>query len=382
MIEVKIAVLLPDNRDEFHDWENPMPWFGTAPTALLEGFAQIPEYEVHVVCCLHRPLPAPENLAPNIFYHSLVVPKWGWRFAYAGCVWKLRRKLRELRPDLVHGQGTERYCALGAVFSGLPNLITLHGNMRAVRKAVKAKLFSFYGLSALLETIALRFSDGLVCLTNYTKQQAGNLPRKTWIVPNAVDSSFFAIRREAVPKPLLLCVADAAVYKNQTRLIMSLDDLAAAHSFTLLLVGKGFSETPYGAEVLRLCRGRTWCEYAGMFDQAGLKGLLGRATALVLPSLEDNCPMAILEAMAAGVPVAASEIGGIPDLIENGVSGMLFAPLDPASMREGVETVLLKPEKAKAMSELALERARERFHPIAVARRHLEIYRELIQSLS
>src|SRR5215218_1124616 len=112
VVSVKIAIVVTDNRDEFRDYSNAKPYFGPAPAALLEGFAQCPEVEIHLVCCLHRPLPAPGKLASNIWYHSVVVPRWGWRFLYVGCVWQLRRKLRKIRPDIVHGQGTERYCAL------------------------------------------------------------------------------------------------------------------------------------------------------------------------------------------------------------------------------------------------------------------------------
>ena len=88
--------------------------------------------------------------------------------------------------------------------------------------------------------------------------------------------------------------------------------------------------------------------------------------------------MVILEAMAAGVPVAASAIGGIPDLIQHGVTGLLFDPLDEAAIREQIELLLRDPESAGRMSTAALERARACFLPEAVARRHLDIYRELL----
>ena len=371
-------MLIPDNRDEFKNYSDSQPRFGPAPTALLEGFVQIPECEIHVVCCVHRPIEAPEKLADNIWYHQIHVAKWGWRLAYLGCVWKLRRKLRSLRPDIVHGQGTERYCALSAAFCGLHNLVTVHGNMRAVSKALRARLFSISWLTARLETVALAKTEGMICLTSYAKRQAGNLSPRTWIVPNAVDSTFFAVERQPATTPVILCAAHAAAYKNQVRLIKALDPLARVHPITLLLAGKVSPDDAYGAEILQLCRERSWCRHEGLLNTDELKQLLGRATALVLPSLEDNCPMAILEAMAAGVPVAASQIGGIPDLIENGVNGVLFDPNDDASIRNGVDLLLRDPAAATKMSQVARERARVRFSPAAVARRHLEIYQELL----
>ena len=379
-MRVKVALLIPDNRDEFKNYAELQPRFGPAPTALLEGFARIPECEIHVVCCVHQPMAAPEKLADKIWYHQLLVPKWGWRLGYLGCVWALRRKLRQLRPEIVHGQGTERYCALSAALSGLPNLITIHGNMRAIAKALRAKVFSFGWLTALLETVALARTNGVICLTNYTKRQVGNLTARTWVVPNAVDSTFFAVGRQSDPRPTLVCAANADVYKNQLGLIKALDQLACAQSIHLVFAGKVSPEDAYGAELLRLCAERSWCKHEGPLDVAQLKELLGRATALILPSLEDNCPMVVLEAMAARVPVAASRIGGIPDLIEDGVTGFLFDPRDQTSIRTTVEGLLSDPARAKRLCEAARERAKLRFLPEVVARRHLEIYRELLSA--
>ena len=85
---------------------------------MLQGFAALPEVRVHVVSCTQQPMRSPEKLAGNIWFHSLHVPKLGWlRTGYQGCIRAVRRKLRAIQPDLVHGQGTERDCALSAIFS-------------------------------------------------------------------------------------------------------------------------------------------------------------------------------------------------------------------------------------------------------------------------
>src|SRR5205823_5830152 len=71
---IKIAFLVPDNRQEFGQWELSAPTFGPAPQALLDGFAQLADCEVHVIFCLKRPLSTPERLAANIYAHALIVP--------------------------------------------------------------------------------------------------------------------------------------------------------------------------------------------------------------------------------------------------------------------------------------------------------------------
>jgi glycosyltransferase involved in cell wall biosynthesis len=88
--------------------------------------------------------------------------------------------------------------------------------------------------------------------------------------------------------------------------------------------------------------------------------------------------MVVLEAMAAGVPVAAARVGGVPDLVEEGRSGFLFDPLDPNSMRAAVEKVLADSATALGIAAQARRIAQERFHPRIIARRHLDIYNEVL----
>src|SRR5258708_1037988 len=105
---MKIAFFTTDNREHTRDYANPVPWFGTAPEAVLEGFKVLPDLEVHVVSCTQRSMPSPKKLADNIWFHSLLVPKLGWlRTGYQGCIRAHRRKMAELKPDIIHGQGTE-----------------------------------------------------------------------------------------------------------------------------------------------------------------------------------------------------------------------------------------------------------------------------------
>ena len=65
---MRIVILVTDNREPHKDYANPLPHFGTAPTALLQGLAMIPEIEVHVVSCIRRLVTSPEKIAPNIFF--------------------------------------------------------------------------------------------------------------------------------------------------------------------------------------------------------------------------------------------------------------------------------------------------------------------------
>jgi glycosyltransferase involved in cell wall biosynthesis len=377
---MKIAILTADNREHYRDYGSPAPYFGTAPEALLQGFALLPEAEVHVVSCVRQPVRSPEKIAGNIWFHSLHVPKIGWmRTAYQGCIRAMRKKLREIRPDIVHGQGTEHNNALGAVFSGFPNVLTIHGNMRLIAKMQRERPFSFLWLAARLETFTIPRSEGVVCITNYTREAVAGLAKKTWVVPNAVDAGFFEVQPEPPREiPVILCVGNVCPRKNQNDFIRALDSLAQRKKFKIVFLGGAPERDAYVREFFQLVAARPWCEFAGFADREKLKKNLSRAAFLVLPTLEDNCPMVVLEAMAASVPVIAANVGGVPDLIENEKTGLLCDPLDAASMGGAVEKLLEQPGLGRTLAAEARRNAQERFHPAVVSRRHLEIYREVL----
>jgi glycosyltransferase involved in cell wall biosynthesis len=376
---MKIAVITTDNRQPEKNYSAPAPYFGTAPEALLQGFALMPELEVHVVSCTQQPVKAPAKLADNIFFHSVYVPKTGWmRTSYQGCVRAVRRKLKAIQPEIVHGQGTERECAISAVFSKFPNVLTIHGNMRLIADVNHAKPLSFFWLAAHLEKITLPRTGGVVCITRYTQDAVKDLVKKTWVVPNAVDQKFFDVNSEPAGVPTILVVGLVCYRKNQAPFIKALDALAAEKKFRVLFLGGVADDEPVGPEFKELLVSRPWCEHAGWTSRETLRNHFKTATMLALPSLEDNCPMVVLEAMAAGVPVLAANVGGLPDLVEDGKTGLFCDPLDAASMRNGVSKLLDDVKLARELAATAKVRAHERFHPLVVAKRHVEIYREVL----
>lgn len=381
---MRIALLTTDAREPKKEYNKTAPYFGTAPEALLEGFRTLgPEAEIHVLSCLQQhPVSSPEKLADNIHFHALHVPKTGWlRTGYQGCIRATRRKLREINPDIVHGQGTERDCAISAVLSGFPNVLTIHGNMRMIARLNNARPLSFYWWAAKLERFALARTAGVVAISTYTRDNVAALTPRTWLVPNAVHPSFFGIDPSPSSPPVVLCVANVDARKNQLRLIEALDALQPSTGLRLVFAGSGHADNPYFARFLGEVRKRPWCSHAGTLGRPELREALAHASVAVLPSLEDNCPMVVLEAAAAGVPVAASRVGGIPDLIRHGETGLLFDPGNAGGIREAVASILGAPDTSRRLATKARAEAQARFAPAVVARRHLEIYHEVLDRI-
>lgn len=379
---LRIAFLTTDNREQFGRYDDPSPYFGTAMSALLEGFALLPrEIEVHVVCCAKRAMRKPERIAANIWFHQPLVPKLGWgRSVFVGCGLAVRKVLRRIGPELVHAQGTERDCAVSMMMapSVVPRLLTIHGHMGRIAEITKARFPDYYWLASRLERLALRRGDGVVALNNYTNARVSPAARQVWVVPNAVSQSFFEIKRRVEPG-LAICVAGIRPWKCQVELMQTLDGLPPdRRPRRLAFIGDSTSDA-YGESFVKAVGLRaSWCEHVGNLEREHLQEWLARAELLILPSIEDNCPMVILEAMAAGVPVVASAIGGIPELVKDKVTGRCFDPHDGNCVRAVVTDALADPEKLAAWGDAGKMEAIRCHLPRVVARQHLDLYRSAI----
>jgi glycosyltransferase involved in cell wall biosynthesis len=99
----------------------------------------------------------------------------------------------------------------------------------------------------------------------------------------------------------------------------------------------------------------------GWIGSAQKQSLMDRAAVCVLPSYAEGLPMSLLEAMAAGLPVVATDVGGIPDLVTDGVNGFLFAPGDTATLRRLVRKLMHDPGLGRRIATAARETVRLRF---------------------
>ncbi len=373
-------MLIPDNRDEFRCYDKAEPFFGPAPTALLEGLAQEPDIELHVISCAREPLAAPTQLARNIFFHLLHVRHGeSLRSLYLASVLAIRKKLRAIRPALVHGQGTERYCALAAAMSSFPNLVTLHGIMRGMARITDARPGSFYWCNAHLESFVLKRTGGVLCNSAYTEAMVRNVARKRWRVPNALRSLFFSRNqmRERNSIPILLNIGTVEPHKRQVELFEMCERLFTnGYRFEIQFIGTVLSENAYGLEFkARIADARGFARYLEPKSDEELLGHFDQADALIHFSREESFGLVVAEALARNQKLFSTRVGGIPDIASGVELAELFDPDDlselAASVGRWIEQDFPKPTTA------ALE-MQKRYHPKVIAARHMEIYRELL----
>ena len=379
---MKIALLSIDNRENLRRYDEIEPLIPPPQEALMQGFAALPGTEVHLICCVQQPVKSPPQLGPNLFYHSLLVPKAGWlRTGYQGCIRATRKKLRELQPDIVHGQGTERDSALCAAFSGFPNVVTIHGNMNAVARQLGARPFSFHWLTARLETLALRRTDGVFCNSSYTESLVAPRAQKTWRVPNPLRAPFFAPPpvRSCPAKPVLLNIGTVLPYKQQVKLLAVAERLQQRGlSFEIQFAGNRAAHSDYGAEFARALAAAEKAGYArhlGMLSTTELIAAMDAATALVHFSTEESFGLVVAEALTRNLKFFGAAIGGVVDIATD-VEGVELFAADAFSELENALARWLT--DGCRQPTRAADIMRQRYHPEVVARQHLEIYREVV----
>jgi len=380
---MKVAILTTDNRDHFREHHKIVPWFGPAPEALLQGFQGLPEVELHIVACARQAMASPEKLADNIWFHSLHVPKIGWmRTGYQGCIRATRKKLQELQPDIVHGQGTELDCGMTAAFSGFPNVLTIHGNMQAIAKLYRARIGSYHWVAGQLETITVRRTRGVLCNSAYTEHCVRPQAKQIWRVPNALRSAFFDRLKEppVAGPPIVLNIGSTLAYKQQGEVLEVADTLwRQGLKFELHFAGDRALHTKYGAafaQRLAVAERAGHARHLGRLDTAQLITALDAASALIHFPTEESFGLVVAEALARNLKLFGATTGGMVD-IAAGVDGAeLFAPDNFAAL----ESALARWLKAGCpMPRTAAATMRQRYHPEVVARQHLEIYQEVLQ---
>jgi glycosyltransferase involved in cell wall biosynthesis len=329
---------------------------------------------------------SPEKLAPNIYFHSLRVPRIGWmRTLFFGCARVIRRKLKDIQPDIVHGQGTEEYCSISAVVSGFPNVLTIHGNMAPLAHMFKAPIGSYVWLAARLENFTLGRTAGVFCNSQYTEELVQPRTRRTWRVPNPIRSQFFELPTEPIRpgKPLLINVGVISPRKRQIELLKVIEDLRRQGlDFEFQFVGYADPANPYASaflEKIRSLENEGTVRFLGPCNIAELIRLFDSASAMVHFPSEEAFGLVVAEALARNLKFFGSRTGGIVDIATGVNPAELFDTQDWTGLASAIGRWLRNASPRPLDTAVAM---RARYSPSVIAQRHIEIYREVLRRVS
>jgi glycosyltransferase involved in cell wall biosynthesis len=382
MEKMKIALIVADSREDLRLYTEASPIFPGGSASLIDGFEHLPEVELHIISCLQQPVQSPEKLADNIWFHDLVVPKIGWlRTGYQGCIRAVRRKLKELQPDIVQGDGTERECAISAVFSGFPNVVAMQGVMAEQARLNRPRIGSYLWLTVRLENFILPRTLGVFCNSSYTEKLVQSRARKTWLMPHPLHQAFLDPPPDPRTRPCVLL--NVGVISPRKRQLELLDVAEALHrqglKFEFRFVGYIYNRSnPYVVSFLDRIRPMEAAGYARYDGSPGKGELLqcyDAAAAMVHFPTEDAAPMVVLEGLGRDLKFFGARVGGIVDSAGPMPAAELFAPDDWPGLRAAIARWIAQGHP-RPVGNAAL--IRERYDPVTLAKRHVDIYRELI----
>jgi glycosyltransferase involved in cell wall biosynthesis len=265
-----------------------------------------------------------------------------------------------MKPPIVHTH-TSKAGVLGRLAAWLTRVpIIIHTPHGHVFYGHFSSFFSKVYL--LVERVLDRITDHLIALTHGEAKDYIDLrvsqPRKISIIPSGVDLRRFLkkpadgeARRKKLGLPLNVTVVGFVGWlwpiKGVNYLVEAMGKVVQQAPTTLLaLVGKGGEESSLKNQVKALNLGDNVVFLGWRPD---IEEIMPSFDLLVLPSLNEGMGRVLVEAMAAGLPIVASRVGGIPDLVKDGKNGLLVPPADPTALAEAISKLLNNKEKRERL---------------------------------
>ncbi|MDH3401992.1 MAG: N-acetyl-alpha-D-glucosaminyl L-malate synthase BshA [Acidobacteriota bacterium] len=358
---------------------------GVVATELAMALAAAGD-EVHVISYA---MPARLQLVdPKLSFHEVVVPHYPL-FEYPPYSLALATKMVEVATyhelDLLH----VHYAVPNAVSavlardivgdSGFQVVTTLHGtDITLVGNDPNYLATTRYGIEESDAVTAVSES-----LRRDTVERLG-IDRPIEVIPNFIEPERYDMARSGQgarrwaqgDEALLVHVSNYRPVKRVLDVVQIFERVAREVDTRLLLVGDG----PERAQVEQYCREQRNCDrilFAG--STTSIEEVLVGADLFLLPSETESFGLAALEAMSCKVPVIATSVGGLPEVVEDGVTGFLRPVGDVEGMAAAALSLLRDPERRRRFGEEARRQAVARFSEEAIVERYRDLYRRVVR---
>lgn len=352
---------------------------GGAERVINNLAASLDPQRYRAVLCLFRPGWL-QDRSESRGIRTFIIPTHGmtdWRWAI-----QFKRLLRQEQVDLIHAhefdanvQGT-----FVAALTGLPLVATVHGKNYFWERLRRRLAYRWVSRRATMVAVSENLKQFIV-------EQVGVSPSRVKVLYNGVDmlpqcdrTEVEACRKElGLPEShqIVGVVGNLYPVKGHQYLIEGIPSvLAKCPNTSFVFAGRGQLETELKAHVDRLGVG-------GKVFFLGLRQDIPRILAMldvfVLPSLSEGLSMAILEAMIAGKPVVATQVGGNPELILDGETGFLVPSRDSQALAARLVTLLTDKQQAALFAERGKRRAEGQFSLRTMVSSYQSLYEECLE---
>lgn len=363
---------------------HPVPWVVVqAPRVAQSGI------ELHIITLSKHITRDDEFVSDGMHFHFLKIPA----VPRAALAYQWDRKrihdcLRAIRPALVQGFGTESSFGYSAVSSPFPSVLMIQGIVSKITRVRGwTTVLSQPGLvvALLIEWLTVRRARHVICETAFAERfvREHNSNAIVHRIHTPVrDHCFDVTRRPSEPaRPEILFVGWVVPAKGIDVLLQAFAGVVKVFPEATLHVVGPYDDQYYrevlGPEVERLGLARL-AHFYGHQPAAVVTERLATAAVFALPTLMDTAPNVIAEARAAGVPVVASAVGGIPELVDDGVDGVLVPPGDAGRLCAAILALLRDSERAAAVSRRGRERALRDHRASTQVPKLLTVYQDIL----
>jgi len=283
-----------------------------------------------------------------------------------GAVLRLAALLRTWHADVLHTHDPKTliYGAPAARLARVAHIVhTCHGNVLVpFSRAARAFRMAFW------------FADVMVCVSDGTVLQMVEIgidPRKIQMILNGIDTSLFSFVGPR-PEGCAVTVARLSPEKGIDTLLHAVDIIRkTCPSFQLEIAGDGACMADLRATTQELgVDGQV--RFLGQVRD--VRAVLERASLFILPSLTEGVSLTLLEAMACGLPVVATRVGGTPEVVADGETGLLVSPSSPAELAQAVLSLQQDTERGRQMGVKARQRIEQHFDIRRMVAKYEEMY--------
>ena len=377
-----------------------------ATHALVQSLAKMDDIEVDVVTIGSQVQQDWAEREDGVRMYYLASPRPKLVSSLVRDIPCVEAKIRKLDPDVVHAK--DAVYAIAGLQAGYPTVLTLHGlrllhhghqfrphasfirnllttNWRYLTLQSPMAATWCQRIQAIVATNALISAlhklSAVIVVSSFAMQQVADLTKaRLYLIENPVEKRYFNVPNLAVSGRLLM-VGRVSPGKGILYAAQALARLARDFPHAHLHIVGPVADSTYHQAVVQFARENEVddrIEFLGFLDADGLVEALAKCSLLLMPSTHENSPNAIGQAMAAGKPTVAFDVGGIPERVQRGETGYLVPFGDVEGLAARVGQLLSDDALRIQLGQNSRARAFAQFHPDKVAQQTVAVYQELL----
>lgn len=290
--------------------------------------------------------------------------------------------LDRIKPDLVYGIGTDHEYPYIAHTSKFRSIIKVGGLISEVVKKEKIPFFNLKNTFARYETYLIKNSKHIITPSLHVKSKYSKITNaKFHIVPNPVEDKLFSLNR--AKKYDVIYAGKIYSIKRLKNLVTAIAFLHNSGLSLKVIVAGAIADKSYMADVQQLINHhaiQSLFTFTGSLNRENLIEAMACSKTLIVPSVQETAPMVISEAMAVGLPVIGTAVGGIPDMIQDKITGYVIPPDNVEMLANKIRELLQNKELRETMGRAARQQAKKNYGSAMVASQNMAAFEEVLNS--